>query len=353
MKRILFSAVVLTIISTACFANSAPVVSNVTAVQRNDDSKLVDIRYNLADADGDTCTVWAVISDDGGTSWKIPAITFTGNVGSGITSGNGKHIIWDAGKDVPGKVAAFKSRVYADDGKGPANMVLVPAGGFAYQQNYAVMTYVGTFQIDKYEVTNDFYCQYLNNADPTGAHYDPRMEIMQQGTSGNYNYTVAPGKGQYPIRFVSVLDAEAFAAWRSSVYGGTYRLPTEQEWEKAAGWNPATQHEYTYGFQQDILNDSSSWCNISNQYGGPLPVGSFNGTGGKQDAKSYYGCYDMSGNVYELTSSTNGGAGPDSRIMRGGFWSSGPTECTTIYRAGTWNYERTSYVGFRLVLDLN
>ena len=44
------------------FANSAPVVSNVTANQRTDESKLVDIYYTLADADSDNCTVWVFIS---------------------------------------------------------------------------------------------------------------------------------------------------------------------------------------------------------------------------------------------------------------------------------------------------
>jgi formylglycine-generating enzyme required for sulfatase activity len=328
------------------WANSAPAVSGVTATQRADDSKLVDIYYNLADADGDNCTVWVVISDNGGTSWKVSAITFTGAVGSGISPGNGKHVIWDAGKDLPGRIATFKARVYADDGKGMANMVLVPAGYFAYQGNYTTQTFVNSFQIDKYEVTNDFYCQYLNNADPTGAHYDSSMEIGRQGTSGNYSYTVNQGKGQYPIIFVSQIDAETFAAWRSSVYGGTYRLPTEQEWEKAAGWNPATQHEYTYGFQQDFLQ-SYSFCNVGGFYGGPLPVGSFNGTGGKEDAKSYYGCYDMSGNAFEWTS--------PSYYSRGGSWAHSSNACTTTNRnyVGNGPTNRDAYTGFRLVLDLN
>ena len=62
---------------SAAQANTAPVVSNVIAAQRSDGSKLVDIYYNLADADGDACTVWVAVSDDGGTSWRVPADDFS------------------------------------------------------------------------------------------------------------------------------------------------------------------------------------------------------------------------------------------------------------------------------------
>jgi formylglycine-generating enzyme required for sulfatase activity len=347
MKRVFTAIAFLTILGTFVWANSAPVVSNVSASQRADDSKLVDIYYNLADADGDACTVWVVISDDGGASWKVPAINFTGHIGKAVTPGSGKHAIWDAGKDMPGKVAAFKARVFADDGKGPANMVLVPAGYFAYQGNYATQTFVNSFQIDKYEVTNDFYCQYLNNADPTGAHYYASMEIDRWGNSGSYYYTVKAGKGNYPVQYASALDAEAFAVWRSSTYGGTYRLPTEQEWEKAAGWNPVQNKLWTYGFQRDAID--CTWCNYNSCYG-VLPVGSFNGTGGKNDAKSYYGCYDMSGNLWEWTSSMYDGS---NRVIRGGGWGYDAAICAVTYRSNATPSGRYYVIGFRLCLDLN
>ena len=157
------------------------------------------------------------------------------------------------------------------------------------------------------------------------------------------------------MRYVSALDVQAFAAWRSSVYGNTYHLPTEQQWEKAAGWNPQTQHQYTYGFQQDSIID----CNYSNYssgcYKGPIPVGSFNGTGGKNDAKSYYGCYDMSGNVWEWTSSLWAND-PCFHVIKGGFWagsSNVETGCTTTLRHFDALSSRVSYLGFRLVLDVN
>jgi formylglycine-generating enzyme required for sulfatase activity len=276
-------------------------------------------------------------------------MTFTGAVGSNVSPGTGKHVIWDAGRDIAGKVGDYKARVFADDGHGPSDMVLVASGYFNYQ-NITPPIFLPSFFIDKYEVTNALYCEFLNNADPCSAHYDTNMEIDRTGSSGNYSYTVKPGKDNYPIHYVSYDSAVAFAQWRSQVYGGNYRLPTEQEWEKAAAWDPVQQYYYIYGFHRDAID--CNWCNYNNCTGGPMAVGSYNGTGDRNDAKSYYGCYDMSGNVYEWTSSDWGGY----KVIRGGSWSGDVVATQCISRSGLppsspipqsyWDI-----VGFRLVLD--
>lgn len=311
--------VVLCLLSASVFANSAPVVSNVSAGQRNDSSKLIDIYYTLYDADGDACTVWVAVSDNNGTTWAVPAFTFSGAVGKTVTPGQNKHIIWDAGKDIPGKIADFKVRVYADDGKGPIEMVVMPAGWFAYQNaSVGSYTFVPSLLVSKYEVTNEQYCQFLNDADPTSQYWSVAMsgEIERTGGAGNYTYRVVSGREKYPVRLVSFNDATAFCTWLSAKTGKNYRLPTEQEWEKAAGWDPVLQKLWTYGYQNSAFN--ATWGNYNNYYGTPLPVGSFNGTGGKNNAYSYYGCYDMSGNVWEWTNSWY--TVNSSRVIRGGNW---------------------------------
>ncbi len=346
MKRLILLCTIACIapLSTRALANSAPVVSNVTAAQRGDDSKLVDIYYDLADPDGDTSTVWVVASDDGGATWRVPALTFTGAIGTNVTPGTNKHIIWDAGRDMPGKIGNYSVRIYADDGQGPGAMALVPGGWFPYQNSGPPETwvFVDSFAIDKYEVTNQFYVQFLNNADPNGDHWDAGQEIDRFGDFGNYSYSVVPGRENYPIRYVNFYDAEAFAAWRSSLEGLTYRLPTEQEWEKAAGWDPVQQHHYAYGFHSDTIDCSK--CNYNNCVGSPTIVGSYD------PYKSYYGCYDMSGNVYEWTSSIYSG---DSRVVRGGHWYISASYCTVTFRINIAPSGRSNYIGFRLVLDLD
>jgi len=73
------------VLPTFAKANSAPVVSNITVSQRTDGSKKVDIRYNLSDADGDRCTVSVQVSSDGGSTWTVPAMSFSGAIGAGVS----------------------------------------------------------------------------------------------------------------------------------------------------------------------------------------------------------------------------------------------------------------------------
>jgi hypothetical protein len=225
-------------------------------------------------------------------------------------------------------------------------VALVPRGWFKYQ-NTTPMVYVESFMIDKYEITNELYCRFLNEADPDAQHWDGQMEISQWGSPGSYYYTVLPDWERYPVRFVSISDVNAFALWRSGVDGTTYRLPTEQEWEKAAAWDAVESSYYTYGFHRNTID--CPWANYDNCFGDLLPVGYFNGTGGNNNAKSYYGCYDMSGNLWEWTS---GFMGADS-VIRGGSWTSSADECTTLYRQPALGNERYDVVGFRLVRELN
>ena len=357
---ILSMTIIFVIFPAIGLANSAPVVSNVTAAQRDDNSKLVDIHYDLVDADGDYCTVWILVSDNDGVSWSVPAMTLTGHIGHNIAPGNNKHIIWDAGADMPGRVGTYKVRVFADDGKGPADMVLVPAGAFPYQ-NSMTLIFVESFLIDKYEVTNQFYCQFLNNACPDGSHWNNSMEISRVGNSAPYYYTVFPGRENYPIRYVLYSDASAFAEWRGTLDGGTYRVPTGPEWEKAAAWDPVQQHYYTYGFHSDSID--CSWCNYNGCVGAFMPVGSYNGTGGRNDAKSYYGCYDMSGNVAEWTTEPGNGSCYNVRpfYLLGGTLVSDVTSCRNITRAfqlmpnNDWrcmDIRDYSECGFRLIKEV-
>jgi formylglycine-generating enzyme required for sulfatase activity len=339
---ILFLTIIFAVFPAIVLANSAPVVSNVSASQRADDSKLVDIYYNLADADGDHCTIWVFISDNNGLSWGVPAFTFTGDVGSSIAPGLNKHIVWDAGHDCPGKVGSFRARVFADDGKGD-DMVVVPAGNYRPDGQGGTWVYVGTFFIDRYEVTNSRYCEFLNAADPNGDYWYGGMEIGCAGSPGNYSYTVSPGKENYPVRYVRFYDASAFAEWRSSVTGLNYSIPTYYQWQKAAAWDPVEMRFYYYGCHLDSSIDCT-WINYTPCFGGTTPVGYFNGTGGRNDAKSYYGCYDMSGNVRELIYHSG------YSYAGGGSWADVGDACRTLSIVGVEG--RQFYVGFRIVREM-
>jgi len=99
-------------------ANTPPTVSNVSASQRNDGSKIVDIWYNVVDADNDTLTVKISISNDNGTSFNInpSSANLSGDVGTGIVPGNGKHIVWNAGAEgMSFEGSQFRLKILAEE----------------------------------------------------------------------------------------------------------------------------------------------------------------------------------------------------------------------------------------------
>ena len=72
--------------ATTSLHAAVPVVTNVVAQQRAT-TKLVDIRYDVFDADGDTLKVRVEVSDSGGNRYSVPAFSFTGDIGENVTTG--------------------------------------------------------------------------------------------------------------------------------------------------------------------------------------------------------------------------------------------------------------------------
>jgi len=121
-------------------------------------------------------------------------------------------------------------------------------------------------------------------------------------TSGKCNWGGA-GKEAHPVNCVDWNQATAFCAWA----GG--RLPTEQEWEAEA--SDSGKRLYPWGNEPEsceltIWSQGGPGCG----QGGTSPVCS------KPAGNSVSGLCDMSGNVWEWTSSSEGAA----RVARGGSW---------------------------------
>ncbi|MBA5687765.1 bifunctional serine/threonine-protein kinase/formylglycine-generating enzyme family protein [Rugamonas apoptosis] len=102
-----------------------------------------------------------------------------------------------------------------------------------------------------------------------------------QGMSG-------PDLDKLPVTGISWDAAKGYADWLSKKTGGSYRLPTEAEWEFAA--RSGTSTIFPWGDRAGQDNAHCGQCGSHLDFHRPAPVGSF---------KAYAGLYDMVGNVYE------------------------------------------------------
>ena len=109
---------------------AAPVVSNVRSAQRTG-TRMVDIFYDLAAADGGSLTVSVAVSTNGGTSYLPGPGSFTGALGAGMAPGRNKQITWNAAADLPAQLfPSVRVSVTASDAPVPTGMALIPAGTF-------------------------------------------------------------------------------------------------------------------------------------------------------------------------------------------------------------------------------
>lgn len=317
----------------AAFA-APPEITNVQASQR-EGTKLVDITYDAADADGDLLKVRVEISDDDGKTYSIPAFSFTGDIGEGIEPGTGKHIVWDAGVDWDGEYSdLMRVKIFAIDAKGFPGMEWgneVPPGGFLLGQDGGAegsgpsrhVNIPWSYWMGKYEVTRQQYCDFLNAALVAGLVYrDGTTSVRVSATMPpDYgcpidallcnigddeclrwnvnNFEVVDGLTNYPM-IVTWYGAMAFCRF----YG--YDLPTEAEWEKAArGPDHDDEGEHLlYPWGNEI---SPSYAEYSGDDTPPVfgqsPVGYFDGNQSPigPDTINGYGLYDVVGNAAEWT----------------------------------------------------
>jgi len=96
-------------------ANSAPEISNIVVLQR-DDSFLVDITYDLMDPDDDPMWVYMLFMPYGVSTGAKPCEIISGDVGPYVYSGLGLNAVWDSGEDYPDLISdTCKSRIMGSD----------------------------------------------------------------------------------------------------------------------------------------------------------------------------------------------------------------------------------------------
>ena len=221
-----------------------------------------------------------------------------------------------------------------------SEMVLVPAGAFTMgvdggrpEDSPARSVDLAAFEVDKFEVSNDDFAQFV---EATG--YVTAAE--QDGDQGWLRY--AEGKGNHPVVKVTWNDAVAFCEWAGK------RLPTEEEWEKAARGNDGRTYPWGEDFAGTFANVKETALRDTTA-AGSFPSGA-----------SPYGAEDMGGNVWEWTatwfkaypgnSTENQYYGERFRVTRGGAWFEEPAQVTTFNRnAADPEITANNDLGFRCV----
>ena len=152
-----------------------------------------------------------------------------------------------------------------------------------------------------------------------------------------------PGRKDHPVVLVSNGDAVTYCKWRGEKAGGKYRLPKEEEWEKAARGTDGRMYPWGNMWVADILNSGD-------RYGTTTPVGQF------PLGKSPYGLYDMAGNTFEWTSTpwdTPPMMGQARKmVLKGCSWDDLPGTCRAAMRHGRLPTSKHILIGFRCVSEL-
>lgn len=167
-----------------------------------------------------------------------------------------------------------------------AELIEIPGGTFQMGRNDGLpqeapahSITVGTFEMDKAEVTNAEYAQFVRQAN-----YQPPE---------NWGGIKPPvGEDALPVANITYADAVAFAAWRSKRDNVTYRLPTDEEWEYAAR-NGSKDNLYPWGNTWQTGRAATAEAGV----GKAQPVNSY------REGANQWGIQDLMGNVWEFTSS--------------------------------------------------
>jgi formylglycine-generating enzyme required for sulfatase activity len=255
------------------------------------------------------------------------------------------------------------------------------------------------FEISTTEVSNVQYVGFLNSVakdDPQSLfsplmESDPRGGIVRSGVSGSYFYESKPYMAVKPVNFVSWINAARFVNWlendmpegeqgqlttETGTYNLTiqdaataavrgpdsrYALPEENEWFKAAYYDPAARFYRQYPLRIDGLPQraaASSSGNVRNP--GPRVTNFANGalwfgmqgnvtSVASTQAASAYGTYNQGGNVAEWLDNP---AERSMRIIRGGHYGASVEEVSSSGRT----FHEPDYtgpaVGFRVVRSL-
>ena len=210
-------------------------------------------------------------------------------------------------------------------------------GGFDEQPQRTI--YLDTFSIDRYEVTNHQYQQFVL-----------ATEHRKAGPPSRYAKSIGKMRGtNQPVVYVSWDDANDYCRWKGK------RLPTEAEWEKAMRGTDGRL--WPWGNQEKA--NGANWARVQDGFDVSARVGTF------ATDKSPYGVMDGAGNVMEWVADWYQEAyykeSPDKdppspqygtyRVMRGGGYTTTGADIRITSRSKMVPDFRDETIGFRCAIS--
>ncbi len=176
------------------------------------------------------------------------------------------------------------------------------------------------FQISSTEVTVGQFRQFVESTgyvtevetDGAGA-YEVKRDERDSQLTWNLANKNADDRESLPVTCVSWKDGMEFCKWLGDTVGGTFRLPTEAEWEYACRAGSESRYSFGDEFDETFANARVGWLKHVAQY-----------------EPNAFGLFDMHGNVHEICTDSGRAYSPE-RVVD----PRGPDGDTVVVRGGS------------------
>ena len=326
------AAVIIAVAAAAYFMfagkDSTPGPSSTSVAEVEEDDSSTDVEVADVDADEEEA-VAAIAAVATVPTTKAAATATPAPAASGVSGGKEFHDLLKDGSNGP-------------------DMVKIPAGTFDMgspgssrhtdeRPRHSVK--VAEFAMSKYEIT---FVQYDKFIQATGKKL-PDDLYMDRKT--------------HPAIFIIWDDAYYYVKWLSEQTGHKYRLPSESEWEYAAG--TGKRSSFWWGFNEEPKRAHCFGCGSGLDPRKPTRVGSF--------GANEFGLFDTAGNVAEWVhdcwhdtyadAPTNGevweGGDCAYRVARGGSYGSPPQSIRHAKRDKYKSDSAYDHIGIRVVREID
>ena len=267
------------------------------------------------------------------------------------------------------------TRSFRNSNEQDAEYILIQGGSYKYSVTEKIVR-VPDLYVAKYPVTNQLYRSFITSLQTQASGHDSsvlpfvfssELNAIAKNNSWGPDFAIYLNKGKgdlaslfrskfdedrkfggydQPVVGVSWYAARAYCLWLSLLGCETnrYRLPTEIEWEWAAGARQGTtgMKVRQYPWLEVKGKATSKLLNYDGNVGATTPVGSY------PEGATPEGLYDMAGNVYEWMENKYD-EGNQLYALRGGSWDVSNVNLRCSYRNFNYPFLKENNYGFRVI----